>query len=244
MVFFITFLCIIFLLVSIFGHFYYYQKPQNIHNLTISPANTIISFDIHGVLFEPDTKKIKQLLKKNPKVFLVLRYLFWPPLLFDLIRLLKKKAVPEEIISHLTTQYTGLAQYKNLAIKLANAQKPIPGMLKLIKQLHVNGYQLHIFSNIGIQIYQELAHEYQEIFSFFHRVHMPNTTNNFIGKPHIGAFQDYINRCNPHKMQVLFIDNRWRNVTSAHRVGIFGIHFKSAHHLHKKFGHLLRSINA
>lgn len=238
MLFLISCLCIIFLLARFLGHIYYYQRLQNLKNLQISPANTIITFDIHGVLFAPDSKKIKQLIKTNKSILKVLVYLLWPPFILDILKLVHQKVVPEEIIKYLCSRYKGIAPYQKYAIGLANAQKPIPHMSTIVSELKNKGYQLHVFSNIGSEIFKELSAEHKEFFAQFDTIYIPHEANHFIGKPRHQAFHDYLKRCNPLNQQIIFIDNRWRNIKAAHACQIFGIHFKSAKQLLKQLEQL------
>jgi FMN phosphatase YigB (HAD superfamily) len=213
-----------------------FKKSSLTH--TISPQTTIIAFDIHGVLFAPDKKKIKKVIKSHPSVFNVLVYAFWPPFLLNVYKLVRKKAVPEEIINHLSSRYKLIAKHKQFAIQLANAQKHIPYMENLVTKLKDLGYELHIFSNIGSEIFKELSDQHYTLFKLFDKIYIPHRENNFIGKPHHQAFRDYLKRCNNSKQQVIFIDNRWRNIKSAHQSNIFGIHFKSAQQLTKELQQL------
>lgn len=190
--------------------------------------STIITFDIHGVLFKADTKKIVHIIWSNKRILKVFLYLLNPRFIADLYYLIRKKTIPEEYIFYITDKYKGLSNYKNHAIAIANAQKPIANTIELVKKLKQEGYTLHIFSNIGQTIYENLASTFPDIFKHFDAVHTPKAENNYTCKPNIGAFTEYLSRYNKDQKTILFIDNRLKNIKQALRCNILGIHYKNA----------------
>lgn len=187
----------------------------------------IIAFDIHGVLFTSDYKKIFLLLLHNLGAFKLVIYCAHPRFIRDVLRLLKKGAVPEEYINTLTKSYPGLNPYKGLALEIANAQKPNLPLFTIIKTLQHQGHTLHIFSNIGGTIFSHLAEQYPELLHYFDKICVPTEQNNYVAKPSLDAFKHYLANYNPDNKTIVFIDNRQANITISQRCGMHGIHFKS-----------------
>lgn len=200
----------------------------------ITPNTTTLVFDIHGVLFTSDHKKILSLLWQNKRLIKLFLYFFNPRFLVDFLELVRKKAVPEECIIYLTSRYKGLANFKEIAISIANAQKPIPEMLPLIKTLKEQGYTLHIFSNIGETIFEHLAQAFPEVFCYFDSLYVPNAADGYISKPKMKAFNYYLERCNQDQKQIIFIDNNIRNISMAAQCNISGIYFENSEILKQK----------
>lgn len=198
----------------------------------ITPHNTIITFDIHGVLFKPNFKKIIQLVWNNKKAFTIGFYLFNPKFTFKLISLKYKRAVPEEYFVTLTRDYPSLEQYKPLAIAISNAQTPVQEIINTAHTLKNKGYTLHIFSNIGEHVFADLAKTHPDIFALFDAVQVPSEQNGFINKRHPAAFSNYLSNFNPHHKTIVLIDDNKRAVARASQAGIIGIYFKNIQQLH------------
>ena len=198
----------------------------------------IITFDIHGVLFTPDYKKIFLLLVRNLKALQLCMYAAHPRFIKNMVRLLKKKAVPEEYIEFLTQSFKRFKPYKNLALELANAQKPNYAVFEIVKKLKAQGHTLHIFSNIGGTILQHLSEKHPELLSHFDTFFVPTQENGYLSKPNPLAFDHYVQNHNPENKYLIFIDNRRHNVHISRHYGIHGIHFKSVPLLEQALSHL------
>jgi FMN phosphatase YigB (HAD superfamily) len=190
----------------------------------ITPSSSIITFDIHGVLFTPDWSKIRSLIWANKKVCTLIIYLFNPRFLFRAFILLRKGAVLEKCITALSGDYPYFARYETFIFSVANTQKPIPHMADLIKTLKQEGFTLHIFSNIGTQLYEDLVREFPQEFIMFDKAFTPD---GFQGKSHQETFSYYLEEFNPQNKQIVFIDNNRKNVTLAKNVGIISIYYRN-----------------
>lgn len=204
----------------------------------------IITFDIHGVLFTTDYKKIFQLIMRNLSALKLVIYCAYPRFIKDAFLLLKKGAVPEEYINTLTSSYKGLTPYKQLAIELANAQKPNLTLFSIVKELKSQGYTLHIFSNIGYSIFNHLAQQNPEIFNNFDAVFVPTSANNYLAKPNPQAFAQYLALHNPANKRIIFIDNRRTNISISKLHGMHGIRFRSANKLAEELAQLCKQYPA
>lgn len=194
----------------------------------ITPDSSIITFDIHGVLFKADWPKIAKLVWAHKKTGSLIFYIFNPWFIYDLAQMLKKGAVLEKCIDHLSGRHPYFAKHKNFILLIANTQKPIPPMLELVKTLKSHGYTLHIFSNIGTILYKDLSYQFPMPFSLFDDAYTPD---GFASKAHPEAFTHYLERYNPHNKQVIFIDNNKNNIALASSAGIVSIYYKKPQQL-------------
>ncbi|PKN03502.1 hypothetical protein CVU75_01925 [Candidatus Dependentiae bacterium HGW-Dependentiae-1] len=192
--------------------------------MPIGPKTTIITFDIHGVLFTKDYRKIASLVWHNPWVLKMFFYALNPFFIADLLKLIIKKGVTEEYIIGLGQKHRSFAQFVPLGIAIANAQKPITQTVQIAHQLKRKGYTIHIMSNIGTTIYADLARSYPEVFQPFDSVIAPCAENNYCGKPHQAFFDQYYKDYSDPK-QLLLIDDKPINIKKAVHAGMGGICF-------------------
>ena len=195
----------------------------------ITPDSSIITFDIHGVLFTADWPKIAGLIWANKKACTLIMYIFNPKFLYHVVRLLHKGAVLEKCITYLSGKHSYFARHKDFIFLIANTQKPIPHMVDLVKTLKKEGFTLHIFSNIGTQLYESLSQKFPREFILFDKAFTPD---GFHGKSHQETFSYYMAAFNPENKQILFIDNNKKNISMAKTVGIISIYYKNPQQLH------------
>lgn len=195
----------------------------------ITPNSSIITFDIHGVLFTPDWPAMARLLWANKNTFVLGLYILNPRFVYRVLRLLYKGAVLEKCITYLSGNYPLFARYQGFIFLVANTQKPIPHMIDLLKALKKKGYTLHIFSNIGTRLYEGLALKFPEEFILFDQAFTPD---GFHGKSHLETFYHYLEEFNPENKQIVFIDNNRNNITMAKTVGIISVYYKNPRQLY------------
>ncbi len=205
--------------------------------MPVCPQTTIITFDIHGVLFTKDYRKIASLVWQNPWVIKILFYALNPFFILDILKLIIKKGVTEEYIIGLGKKHCSFEQFIPLGIAIANAQKPITQTVQLAHQLKQKGYTIHIMSNIGKTIYADLAYSYPEVFKPFDAVIAPCAENDYCGKPHQAFFDQYYKEYSNPK-QLLLIDDKPINIKKAVRAGMGGICFVHPHALRRIFTRL------
>jgi len=196
-----------------------------------SPENTIIAFDIHGVIFKTDYKKIFKLLWHNKKAAKLLLFIWHPKVIKTLFRLRKKESVVEEYVMALAKVSKHFREFIPLGIEIANAQKPVPETIKLIKTLKSLGYRLDIISNIGQIIYYDLVEKYPAIFAHFKNAHVACAEFDYVAKPHPIVYKSYQEKHNPDKHQIVFIDDKKKNLKSAARFGMTGIYVSNTDHI-------------
>lgn len=191
---------------------------------------TIITFDIHGVLFKTDYKKIIFLILKN-RAFL--RTICSIRLIIKSIRLLhqQRKTVGEAFLMTLAAKHQPLAKHLPFIIRLINTQKPIPSTINIVKRLKSQGYTLHILSNIGEQIFADLKRHFFSLFNLFDDYTVATSQKGYIGKPDPNMFENYLSNFNRENKQIIFIDDKQRNLNTAKQFGITCIHYQSPEQL-------------
>ena len=139
----------------------------------------------------------------------------------------KKRLVAEKYFIDLARKYHHLEPFEALGIEIANQQKPIEEVVSLCKALKTKGYTLHLFSNIGPILFDDLHRKFPDIFQLFDCFCLPTEENNYRKKPSKRAFKAYLELYNPQKKQVILIDDKMKNIRSARENGLQGIFFRS-----------------
>ena len=192
----------------------------------------IFVFDLHGVLFRPDYKKIAQILYQVPKKHNLLLSALTPKFLLTFFSLVKKGAVPEEFIIKLGTKIDRLYPYIQTGIEISNAQKPQKETISIITELKKNKFPQYIFSNIGEKTFLDLYQKYPEIIDLFDGVSYTSKVDDYLKKPHSQAFEKYIQMFDQKFDDLIFIDNKKKNIYAAQKLGIESILFKNSYQLH------------
>ena len=195
-----------------------------------TPHNTIITFDIHGVLCKTNYPRVLSLLLKSKHITHLLSFIFYPYIVRTIIRLWRNHAVSGHYVQQLTTLYPELTQYIPLMNRVANAQKTNNAVFNLVDQIKQQGFELHILSNIDATIFDELKAMHPLLFSSFDKVQSTQPADKY-GKPHPWIFTRYLTTHVPTNKQVIFIDNKKKNVIAARKLGIIGIHYKNPRQL-------------
>ncbi len=193
----------------------------------ITPQSTIIVFDINGVLFTTDYWKLAKLLVRDKNSLRLLIHIFHPYVIRDIIRLYWKGSINEEYYTQLVS-YPSLAPCRSLMIAAAQAQKPIPAMIELVQHLRNLGYTLHILSNMGMIFFSHLQALHPAFFAQFQALKIANPGENYLSKPHKLMYQRYLQECNPEHKQIIFVDDKKRNVYAAEQEGMIGVLCKNA----------------
>ncbi|MFI5332696.1 MAG: HAD family hydrolase [Candidatus Babeliales bacterium] len=195
-----------------------------------TPDNTIITFDIHGVLCTTDYPRALSLIFNSKHVIRILSYLRSPSIIKMLIRLWHNHAVAGHYVQQLTQAKPELATYIPLLKRIANAQKPNNTVLNLVNQMKQRGFELHILSNIDATIFDELTKIHTTMFTHFDAVQSTQSSDKY-GKPHSWIFTRYLSTHVPAGKQVIFIDNKKKNIIAAQKLGIIGIHYRNPRQL-------------
>ncbi len=201
----------------------------------VCPANTIIIFDLHGVLFRSDFLGMIKLILFSPCAGKVFLHIINPFFLYDIFKLYSHSYITEYWILFLCKKYSSLQPCLPLFLRAANLQIPSWKTIHLVHQLKDMGYTLHLFSNIGPNLFADLEAQYPEVFLPFDAICIGSAENNYLGKPHPSAFHRYIVTHPSHGKQRLLIDNRARNIAFARAFHIAGIRYRSAASLQRWF---------
>ena len=197
----------------------------------MNPQKTILAIDLHGVLFKHDYKRMfKAYWQSKHKLTLILA-LINPLLWINAIRLACQHAVAEQFLIGLADKHHRLKPFVPLGIHIANQQKPIKKVVTMLKDLKNKGYTLHLFSNIGSIVFEDIRKNFPDIFQLFDSFILPSRSNNYLRKPSPVAFTTYLRENNKKNKKVVLIDDKIKNIRQAKYHGIKGILFKSPEHL-------------
>ena len=199
------------------------------------PTNTIIVFDIHGVLFKCSYWKMIKCALSIPNKRIIFFLFFKPKFWLSIYRTYRQYKTPEAFFIMLAKQYPQINKFKKSFIKIMNLQKPNKQIFKIIKNLKLNGFKLDILSNIGNETFENLKKKFPAVFKNFKNAHVIKRSNNFISKPNTEAFEPYANLSDKN---IIFIDDKKANVNAAKESGLYGIYFSSAQNLVNEFKRL------
>ncbi len=207
---------------------------------TITPTNSVIVFDLHGVVFAPHYRKILRLCLQHPyHTWLLVIHSFHPYILRDIYRLWRKDTTPEGYVMHMAHHYPKLTACLPFLTAVANAQLPITPTVELIQHLKKQGYTLHVLSNIGQHFFNDLAQDNRELFSYFDVIKVATLHEDYVGKPNVHMFYSYLDQHKLHGKKIVFIDNKRHNIAAAQSVGMIGILYKNTPKLHQELEELL-----
>lgn len=208
-------------------------KVDSQSNIYITPENTEIAWDIHGVLMHQPISKILNNIEYGAL------FALFPPAakgallsLFDnglttkeqiiikkAFQLLKSGDISGEGFYWLFKNH-GFEQLAAMTRQLADAYCPYPGIIELIQELDRLGYTQRIASNIGSNFYKNLQQVHPKLFSYFKggtTVYYQQEDGSINFDPIRKPNKDYIGQYNIEnastlKPQVILIDDRISNV--------------------------------
>jgi len=168
--------------------------------------------------------------KKIKLIFSLCRFSLWR----DVFRLMKKGAVAEEFLVGLADTHHQLKPFVPLGIDIANQQVPNESVITILKQLKQNGCALHLFSNIGAIIFDDLRKKFPEPFTLFESFSLASRENNYLRKPDDRTYELFLKTYNPDGAPVILIDDKKRNTRAAKKHGIISIFFESTKQLQQE----------
>ncbi len=202
------------------------------------PNQTIILFDLHGVIFKHNYKKMVQTLWKSSLKWPLFYNLFNPYLLRDIIKLLRHRPIPESFFVHLANNYKQFRAAFPLFVQIANCQIVNRPMISLIKKLKSNGYEIAILSNIGELIFIDLESQHHDIFHLFDHIMVCTPETHYISKPNPEIYRRFIKEANPQNKHIVMIDDKKKNLYGASFFGIIGLQFRNYNRLLKQLNRL------
>lgn len=208
------------------------KYPKRIIIQKISPESVFV-FDLHGVIFKlSPIQVIKEFIKAPNKIELI-STIFYPKLFLKALYAFYKGEVAEEVVLNLAKKHPELKNVSIVLLNALNAQEPIVQTLDIIKDLKSKNYKLFIFSNIGERSINILKNKFPDVFACFDGVSSTNSQDGYIKKPDIRAFNKHLNQFQHEKSNVIFIDDKMKNVLVAQSLGIPSILFTSPYELRK-----------
>jgi FMN phosphatase YigB (HAD superfamily) len=202
----------------------------------LTPQNTIIAFDIHGVLVQKSMKDIAGIAWNELGITglaHILCHILRPDVLYYIYTTWNQDQEWQDMLLRTAEQFPLLKRFRKAFFNNDNQWPPIEGMLLLVKDLDEEGYQLYVLSNIHPGSYygwhskelngdgkpeistQGLKDKLPEIFSHFKGA---QTVEPGAKKPNPQAFSNFINKFNHnHTKRIIFIDDTPENVKASIR---------------------------
>ena len=211
------------------------QKGLHTSMRKFGPSEVIITFDLHGVLFTTDYRQFLSILWYSPHVMTLIIHAVRPILWYTCFRLWRQSSPIEQYIMELTTLWPHLAPCRTTLIVLANAQKPNQGMIALVQKLKQEGYELHIFSNIGTIILADLRTKFPEILALFDHTFTTSAAIGYLSKRQSDFFKSYLKSCVAlNGRHVIFIDDCHKNNSMGNTHGMIAIIAKDHAWVHEQ----------
>ena len=193
-----------------------------------TPANTTFAFDIDQVLIDHNQPISSTLwnyrwdLAKN---------IVNPYLVYCILCLVYQKATGLAYLNLLKVKAPRLAE---MVEHIMLDKKPIAGMEETVKQLRAQAYTLAIASNMGAQDFAYYQQKFPSLFgNFDYAKVVPHDEQGLTlikKKPSLEYFQALKSELAEHnlaKENVIFIDDKKRNVDASIKEDFYGIHFKN-----------------
>jgi 2-haloacid dehalogenase len=106
---------------------------------------------------------------------------------------------------------------------------PITGTVEIFRQLKESGrYKIYALTNWSAETY-DIAVQHSPFLNWFDGIVMSGIEKN--RKPHLEFYQILLDRYQVKPEEALFIDDNYRNILAAEKMGIKSIHFTSAEEL-------------
>lgn len=203
-------------------------------SLPLNATNAVIVFDLHRVLFHHNYTAMITTFLKSPLKWRFLTALINPCLLWDMIKLLYRRPIPESFFVHLSHNYKKIRDIMPLLIEIANQQIRNEETIEIVKKLKEQGYELAILSNIGQRIFDAFRPMHQDLFSLFDTVIVATPETHYASKPNPKIYQRLHDELNDDK-HVVFVDDQEKNICGGLPFGIIGIVYKQPQQLRKQF---------
>ena len=126
---------------------------------------------------------------------------------------------------------TGL---KDSFIQAVNEEPIIEDTVKVIKKLKNAGFKIYMLSNIAAETLENLWGVHPDVLEVFNGIYTPSSENNYIQKPNpefYKKFKDFLKERGDADKNILFIDDREKNIKAAVEQGFYGIIFSSPEQL-------------
>jgi len=205
----------------------------NAQRAPITPENTIFAFDFHDVISYgwPTLGTSLRIIWGSPYRSTILKYS--PTLLYTLFSMRRQMSVAEQGFQKIITLYPELEPCRTTFLEVANAQRPNKKTQAIMKELHDKGFKLYLFSNIGEVTFADLQERHPELLNYldgFCIVKAPD----YNAKPDPRMYQQFKDQFNPDgSKQIVFVDDRLKNIKAGCNAGMISILFEDADKLYR-----------
>lgn len=193
-----------------------------------TPANTTFAFDIDQVLLDHNQPISSTLWDYR---WDVAKNIINPYLVYCILCLAYQKANGLAYLNLLKTQAPRLAE---MVEHIMLDKKPIAGMEETVKQLRAQAYSLAIASNMGAEDFAYYQQKFPSLFGNFDYAKVVPLTPDGIPliekKPSLEYFKQLKTELAEHdlaKENVIFVDDKKKNVDASIKEDFYGIHFKN-----------------
>ncbi len=214
----------------------FYKPAHKTIKINPSTENIVFAFDIHKVVMRPDISKMVKLAFSKLKWGIL--PIFFEPILWYYI--FSEGASPERVINKIAQKYKNKGVTKEFLIKFLNSQIVDQSMINLILKLKKDGYKVYAASNIWSELLDDLKKEKPIFNDLFDGIYHP-TKGNPYEKPEKHYYQNlkkYLKDHGEQSKKIIFIDDRYENVSAAIEEGLIGIRFKNSSNLVKNLNSL------
>jgi phosphoglycolate phosphatase-like HAD superfamily hydrolase len=215
---------------------------RRLATIPISPTTTVFGFDFNGVIVKSNIKRmVKIILFDLPRIdfLLMLSPLFW----YFAIKLMRSQMVVEHVFDQFSKHSPHLAAAKPIIIRLINSQVLNQDLVPILEKLKEQGYTLYIISNNWQSVFEQLIKKFPELSFFFDGFYLPTAENGYAHKPQLQYYQGFEKYLKMHGKtynHIIFIDENYTNITTANKIGWYGIIFSSARNLARRLKHITR----
>lgn len=193
-----------------------------------TPANTTIAFDIDQVLLDLSQPISSTLWNYR---WDVAKNIVNPYIVYCIICLLYQQATGRAYLELFKAQAPRLAE---MVEHIMLDKKPIEGMEETVQQLRTRAYKLAIASNMGAEDFAYYKQKFPSLFdNFDYAKVVPHAADGIPlikKKPSLEYFQGLKAELAEHglvKENLIFIDDKKRNVDASIKEGFYGIQFKN-----------------
>jgi FMN phosphatase YigB (HAD superfamily) len=197
-------------------------------------------WDLHGVLFLPSSAQLIQKTVLSKKTFFtcpvqIIRavgsYKNWKKITKEV----KKGTITYDAYCEIFRQYPDL--YTVLIQSANNLYTPNPAVLDMVKNLHNQGYDNYLFSNIGPIVLNDLKNRYPLEFVYFKHSgrNLINpiipTVEQWLAKPQPAAYSTAMSFVGTKPEDIIFIDDSKDKIAAALKAGWNCILYKNPQQL-------------
>ncbi len=202
----------------------------------VNPETTVFAFDLHDVVFKRNIVEVVWrclTVTCRGGLFYAINPFFW----YRVMQCGAGKEITENVYKKLSHEFPSLIRFQGDFYAIANAHRPILGMVEVIDQLKQAGYSIYTLSNLGSETFEVFKRKFPEILGKFDGYYMPCSKNNYDHKPKESFYEGFIEFLGCDK-QIIFIDDLIHNIEGARKCNIAGIHCTSTHAVKKVLGNL------